>query len=392
TTGTGSETTTPSTTTGTGGTETTTPSTGNETTTPSTGDETTTPSTGDETTTPSTGDETTTPSTGDETTTPSTGDETTTPSTGDETTTPSTGDETTTPSTGDETTTPDTNETTIPSTGDESTTPDETTTPEETTTPAATTLPPLEGVRPDYIPAFDDSGERADGNPDNTPFVADCEECGVEAELCPGCGYCADCDWIMFGILHCRGCGFGTDCIASAQCDHNDGECNGAYGICTSETDPSPRAGFRNDWNGEHFMCQGCLEADEEFVPTAGRISWSGFSTITPVQGSTIVCVFFGQPHSTCTEENSTDIADCAACPISDNEEENLYICITCTGVRYGIVVCRGCSRHSDCISGVQNAGEGSPVAEGWCDTCGNCKVEEVRPPFADPLSCCTCA
>jgi hypothetical protein len=98
----------------------------------------------------------------------------------------------------------------------------------------------------------------------NPPVLGDCRHCGEQGILCraDGCGYCADCDWELQGVIHCTSCLRGTDCLAQAGTDW----C-GACFVCGDCCDcgSTPRAGW--DLNHVHdcvpcgessFGCTGC--------------------------------------------------------------------------------------------------------------------------------------
>jgi hypothetical protein len=219
-----------------------------------------------------------------------------------------------------------------------------------------------EGERPIHIPRPSDVAASSiqDGQP-NEPLIRNsCKYPGcskTNVEVCPRCEYCRDCDWWHFGVVHCTTCKFGSDCIASEHSNN------------------TTRPG-RNDWCGTCNLCQGCCGQH------TGRIVWTGF-TATDFKNAA-VCVFAGAQHDTCKAPNSSEVVNCRACP-----SDRFDMCITCVGIRHGIVVCQGCRRHSDCISAQQagdpNNSEGRRAA-GWCHICNRCKVTGPLVPTA----CCT--
>ncbi|MCL1789669.1 MAG: hypothetical protein FWG33_04850, partial [Oscillospiraceae bacterium] len=240
------------------------------------------------------------------------------------------------------------------------------------------------GQRPEFI-GMPVAESRKSGDKNDEPFLEKCHYAGcakpaATQELCPGCGYCRDCDWYYFGTVHCTGCQFGSDCIAQAQCNHS--SCIKALdglliGICVNPETPQ-RHGPRNDWCGQHAMCIGCCPDPNVDGKFGGRITYKGFSMVKPEDLGVRGCVFSdkvsGVLHESCKSPN--DLVTCNVC--AGNRVE---MCVSCTAVRYGVVICRGCSRHSDCISGLQNGSR----TDGWCEECGLCKV--VIPPALE--SCC---
>jgi hypothetical protein len=112
---------------------------------------------------------------------------------------------------------------------------------------------------------------------------------------CPCCGYCRQCEWQYFGIIHCTSCQWGGDCLASE--------------------------GTAIDWCSQHNQCHSCCGCG----PNA-NIVLPGTATIAGR-----LCVY-------CSER-----VHCSACSVP--------VCGDCNWIRFGVVTCPGCRRDGDCIS-----------------------------------------
>jgi hypothetical protein len=164
--------------------------------------------------------------------------------------------------------------------------------------------------RPEHINPVDPT--RPPGQP-NTIRNANCSFAGcnrTNVDTCPSCGYCRQCEWQYFGIIHCISCRWGGDCLASE--------------------------GVAIDWCSQHNRCNGCCGcgASANIVPPT-------------LATTTRVCVY-------CTSRTQ-----CSICPVP--------VCGECNWIRFGIVTCQGCRRDGDCISGIGGSWTAGSARCGFC-------------------------
>ncbi|MCL1902828.1 MAG: hypothetical protein FWF94_00230 [Oscillospiraceae bacterium] len=245
------------------------------------------------------------------------------------------------------------------------------------------------GQRPVHMPRPKDIQTLGiqDGKPDNDEILRDCQYPGcsqTNVPVCPRCTYCRDCDWYYFGTVHCDDCGFGSDCIASAQCTH--GKCQ-AGGICLKKDEPeegdedTTSRTTRNDWCTECSKCRLCCGHGAGKM----RFKWGeNADSLGTYEKTGATCAFSDEDLYEDTCQTPYHVVKCNVCA---GENARFDMCISCAGIRYGIVVCKGCGRHSDCISGSQTDTIVGSRAKGWCKTCGYCKIP--NPPYS--TTCCKC-
>jgi hypothetical protein len=175
------------------------------------------------------------------------------------------------------------------------------------------------------IPRIPGGGNVGEQNPVLTtpcanPLRASNPSCSSAAGVCHSCGYCRSCEWVFFGVIHCQRCQWGTDCIAALR--------------GRAETDGRQAIRWCNSSQGgtRIHQCTACCVAVGGHCTSLDDASFAHGD----VQTRPVPCSFECGRESVC-------LANCTHCPVD--------VCARCSWRGFGIIVCRGCSRTTDCIS-----------------------------------------
>jgi hypothetical protein len=200
------------------------------------------------------------------------------------------------------------------------------------------------------IPYITGGGRFGQQNPPINRVCANplpCSSGTSQVPVCHSCGYCRPCEWRYFGVIHCTSCQWGTDCLAALR--GRRGEDNE-----TPEpmTDTTGRRTIR--WCSENGICAACCThcgANE----ANGSNTSPAFAHADVTERPDVLCDYDDGRPSVCR-------ADC--------NHHAVNSCARCAWRGYGVIVCRGCSRTTDCISA---SGAGTTWSTSWNYTANRC-------------------